>query len=198
MSIDKDFLNYATFDPFADAKQRQIIHNMSELIKRQETMIQSLRHDVRDLKSKSDVHTSQIIALTDATDTALEVTKMSDLNFKAIVTGFGVVRTKVAAEFTGVSQETLEDKIKDGIYKGFQEGKFWYIWTHSLKQSGLEHMIESGWDILGVGYKKGKKVPKHQRKVYFKGVVEFNSQGEFIGKHKDYVKILTDSYNENR
>ena len=171
---------------------------MSEIIVRQENMIDRLRRDVSDLKSKSDVHTSQIVALTDATDTALEVTKMSDLNFKSIVTGVGVVRTTKAAEYVGVTNTVLEDKIKDGTYKGFKEGKFWFIWTHSLKQSGLEQMVEDGWDILGVGKLKGKKIPQHKRKEYFRGVVEFNSKGEFIGKHKDYVKILTDRYNENR
>ena len=198
MPIDKDLLSHATFDPFSDAKQRQLIHKMSEMIVLQETMIQNLKREVRDLKTKSDVHTSQIVALTDATDTALEVTKMSDLNFKSIVTGFGVVKTTKAAEILGITHTVLEDRIKDGTYKGFKQGKFWYIWTHSLKQSGLEQMVEDGWDILGVGKMSGKKIPQHKRKEYFRGVVEFNSQGEFIGKHKDYVKILTDRYNENR
>ena len=197
MPIDKDLLSHATFDPFSDAMQRQLIHKMSEMIVHQETMIQRLKQDLRDLKSKSDVHTSQIVALTDAT-AALEVTKMSDLNFKSIVTGFGVVRTTKAAEYIGITHTVLEDRIKDGTYKGFKEGKFWFIWTHSLKQSGLEQMVEDGWDILGVGINRGKKIPKHKRKDYFRGVLEFNSQGEFIGKHKDYVKILTDRYNENR
>ena len=175
-----------------------IAESQTKIIERQETIIRNLQRDVRYLKSKSDVHTSQIIALTDATDTALEVTKMSDLNFKAIVTGFGVVKTTKAAEILGITHTVLEDRIKDGTYKGFKQGKFWYIWTHSLKQSGLEQMVEDGWDILGVGKMSGKKIPQHKRKEYFRGVVEFNSQGEFIGKHKDYVKILTDSYNENR
>ena len=175
-----------------------IAESQTKIIERQETIIRNLQRDVRYLKSKSDVHTSQIIALTDATDTALEVTKMSDLNFKAIVTGFGVVKTTKAAEILGITHTVLEDRIKDGTYKGFKQGKFWYIWTHSLKQSGLEQMVEDGWDILGVGKMSGKKIPQHKRKEYFRGVVEFNSQGEFIGKHKDYVKILTDRYNENR
>lgn len=175
-----------------------IAERQSEIIERQETMIRNLQRDVRDLKSKSDVHTSQIVALTDATDTVLEVTKMSDLNFKSIVTGFGVVRTAKAAEYVGLTNTVLEDRIKDGTYKGYKEGKYWYIWTHSLKQSGLEQMVEDGWDILGVGNNRGKKIPQHKRKEYFRGVVEYNGQGEFVGKHQDYVKILTDRYNENR
>ena len=134
-----------------------IAESQSEIIERQETMIHSLRREVRDLQSKSDVHTSQIVALTDANDTALEVTKMSDLNLKSIVTGFGVVRTTKAAEYVGLTHTVLEDRIKDGTYKGYKEGNFWYIWTHSLKQSGLEQMVEDGWDILGVGITEERK-----------------------------------------
>ena len=199
MSIDKDFLNYATFDPFADAKQRQIIHNMSELIKRQETMIQSLRNDVRDLKSKSDVHTSQIAALADLTGNALELTKSSNLHFKMIVMGQGAVPHHIAAEYLSMTNESIIDMCKrENPLPHHRQGRTYMIHTHGLKQSALEQMVEDGWDILGVGNRSGKKIPQHKRKEYFKGVVEFNSQGEFIGKHKDYVKILTDRYNENR
>lgn len=57
MPIDKDLLSHATFDLFSDAKQRQLIHKMSEMIVHQETVIKHLKQDVWDLKSKSDVHT---------------------------------------------------------------------------------------------------------------------------------------------
>ena len=200
MPIDKDLLSHATFDPFSDAKQRQLIHKMSEMIVHQETMIQNLNRDVRDLKSKSDVHTSQIAALADLTGNALELTKSSDLHYKMIVMGQGAIPHSVAAGYLGMKNESVINMCKgSNPLPHHRSGRDYMIHTHGLKQSALEQMVEDGWDILGVGDKKGKKIPQHKRKEYFRGVAEFNSQGDYIGKkHKDYVKILTDRYNENR
>ncbi|MDG1385868.1 MAG: hypothetical protein P8P33_02460 [Flavobacteriaceae bacterium] len=177
-----------------------IAESQSEIIERQETMIRGLKRDVSNLKSKSDTHTSQIAGLAELTGNAMELTKSSDLHYKMIVMGQGAVPHPIASEYLSMTNESIIDMCKgQNPLPHHKQGRTYMIHTHGLKQTALEQMVEDGWDILEVGNKSGKKIPQHKRKEYFRGVVEFNSQGDYIGKkHKDYVKILTDRYNENR
>tara|TARA_A100001011_G_C14299943_1_gene840286 strand:- start:2281 stop:2880 length:600 start_codon:yes stop_codon:yes gene_type:complete len=177
-----------------------IAESQNEIIKNQARIIRSLRRDVQDLKSKSDVHTSQIAAIADLTGNVLELTKSSDLHYKMIVMGQGAIPHSVVAGYLGMKNESVIDMCKGSDpLPHHRRGRDYMIHTHGLKQSALEQMVEDGWDILGVGNRSGKKIPQHKRKEYFRGVVEFNSHGYFIGKkHEDYVKILTDRYNKNR
>ena len=187
------------FSDYQSAENGDLLQKLTAIFESQETMIRRLQRKVSDLESKSDTHTSQIAGLAKLTGNAMELTKSSDLHYKMIVMGQGAVPHRIAAKYLNKTNESIIEMCKgQNPLPHHKQGRTYMIHTHGLKQSALEQMVEHGWDVFGAGKKSGKKVPQHKRKDYFRGVVEFNSKGEFIGKHKDYVKILTDRYNENR
>jgi pyruvate formate-lyase activating enzyme-like uncharacterized protein len=68
------------------------------------------------------------------------------------------------------------------------------IKVESIHQMQSEQWLEKGYDI----FNDFKSIPKHKCKEHFKDIAQFNNYVQFIGKHKNYIKIYTDRYNENR